>query len=175
MKTRILSIAALLLGAMPVVADVVYDANGVGFVGKGDVQEVFGWNSHTLNEEAGSLRFQLLTTSGATWQCLGINPAGNPVRTTRGTESDAIESTVVFDTRRNRSGQVTGFDLTGIEPYVTQYASIGSCPTPSLSAGWIQQPTLVPDSLVYSNGEDGPLLQVSVDGVIWFDLPITLE
>jgi hypothetical protein len=36
----------------------------------------------------------------------------------------------------------------------------------------VQQPALVEDSLVYSSGGD-PMLQVTSDGLIWHDLPVT--
>jgi hypothetical protein len=173
MRTRLLALSALIAVSLNAAADVTYDANGVGFVGKGDIKNVFGWSNDTLDANAASLQFQLLTTAGATWQCLGYNPQNRPVLTTHGLESSAIESAVAFDVRKNRQGNVTGIDLNGADISAVTYTEVGKCPSPSLNANWVQQPTLVEGSLVYSGGGD-PLLQVTSDGTIWHDLPVTL-
>jgi hypothetical protein len=110
--------------------------------------------------------------SGATWQCLGYNPQNKPVLTTHGLEGSAVESAVAVEVRKNRQGNITGFDLKGADVTAVAYTEVGKCPSPSLSAKWVQQPALVEGSLVYSGGGD-PLLQVSSDGLIWHDLPVT--
>jgi hypothetical protein len=130
------------------------------------------WNNAALQTNAPSLRFQLLTMSGATWQCLGYNPQGHAVLTTHALEGTAVESAVAFEVRRNGQGNVTGFTLNGADVAAVTYTEVGKCPSPALRAGWVQQPALVEDSLVYSGG-GAPLLQVSSDGVIWHDLPVT--
>jgi hypothetical protein len=169
---KLLALSALLAVSLNASAEVICDANGVGFVGKGDVQDLFGWNSNTLNANAASLQFQLLTVSGATWQCLGYNPQNKPVLTTHGLEGSAVESAVAVEVRKNRQGIITGFDLNGADVAAVTYTEVGTCPSPSLSAKWVQQPALVDGSLVYSGG-GAPMLQVSSDGVIWHDLPVT--
>jgi hypothetical protein len=169
---RLLALSALLTVSLTATAEVTYDANGVGSVGKGDVQELFGWNNATLNANAASLQFQLLTTGGATWQCLGYNPQNKPVLTTHGLESSTVESAVAVEVRRNRQDNVTGFVLNGANVATVTYTEVGKCPSPSLSAKWVQQPALVEGSLVYSSGGD-PMLQVTSDGLIWHDLPVT--
>ena len=172
MRNRLLALSALLAISATATAEVSYDANGVGFVGKGDVMDVFGWNNAALQANAASLTFQLLTTSGATWQCLGYNPQGKPVLTTHGLESSTVGSAVAFDVRKNKKGDVTGIDLYGADMAAVTYTEVGKCPSPSLSAKWVQQPALVEGSLVYSGGGD-PMLQVTSDGLIWHDLPVT--
>jgi hypothetical protein len=169
---KLLALSALLAVSLNAAADVAYDASGVGFVGKGDVQDLFGWNSNTLNANAASLQFQLLTVSGATWQCLGYNSQNKPVLTTHGLEGSAVESAVAVEVRKNKQGNVTGFQLNGADTSAVTYTEVGKCPSPNLNARWVQQPALVEGSLVYSGGGD-PLLQVSSDGVIWHDLPVT--
>ena len=169
---KLLALSALLAVSLNATAEVTYDANGVGFVGKGDVQDLFGWNSNTLNANAASLQFQLLTVSGATWQCLGYNPQNKPVLTTHGLEGSSVTSAVAVDVRKNRQGQVTGFVLNGANVAAVTYTEVGKCPSPDLRARWVQQPALVEGSLVYSGG-GAPLLQVSSDGLIWNDLPVT--
>jgi hypothetical protein len=169
---KLLALSALLAASLNASAAVTYDANGVGTVGKGDIQDLFGWNNAALQTNAPSLRFQLLTMSGATWQCLGYNPQGHAVLTTHALEGTAVESAVAFEVRRNGQGNVTGFTLNGADVAAVTYTEVGKCPSPALRAGWVQQPALVEDSLVYSGG-GAPLLQVSSDGVIWHDLPVT--
>ena len=110
--------------------------------------------------------------SGATWQCLGYNPQGKPSLTTHSIEGTAVESAVAIDVRKNKQGQVTGFILNGADVAAVTYTEVGKCPSPSLRAGWVQQPAIVEGSLVYSGG-GAPLLQVSSDGVTWYDMPVT--
>ena len=169
---KFLALSALLATSLTATAAVTYDAHGVGSVGKGDIQDLFGWNNAALQAKATSLRFQLLTMSGATWQCLGYNPQNKPVLTTHALEGTAVESAVAYEVRKNSQGHVTGFVLTGADVAAVTYTEVGKCPSPSLRAGWVQQPALVEGSLVYSGG-GAPLLQVSSDGEIWHDLPVT--
>ena len=44
MKTKLLTLASVLALSFAANASVTYDEEGVGFVGKGDVQSLFGWN-----------------------------------------------------------------------------------------------------------------------------------
>ena len=170
MKARILSLAALLAFSASASADVTYDASGVGTVGKGDIQDLFGWNNAALNASADGLRFQLVTVSGATWQCFGINPQGKEMLTTHGAEQTEVATTVAVEVRKNKHGQVTGFDLNGVDVAMTQYVEIGTCP---YNQNWQQIRAMVEGSLVYSSGA-GPMLQVSADnGTTWLDLPVT--
>ena len=169
---KLLALSALLATSLTATAAVTYDANGVGFVGKGDVQLLFGWNNATLQANASSLQFQLLTVSGATWQCLGYNPQNKPVLTTHGLEGSTVESSVAIELRKNNQGSVTGFVLNGANVASVTYTEVGTCPSPNEKAKWVQQPAMVEGSLVYSGG-GAPMLQVSSDGEIWHDLPVT--
>ena len=62
MKKLILGVIAVAMLAIPTaaIASVAVD-NGVGFVGKGDVQTALGWNNAAFDKGAGSLKF----TAGA--------------------------------------------------------------------------------------------------------------
>jgi len=168
-KPRILSLAALLALSTTVAADVVYDANGVGSVGKGDILSVFGWNANDLQASAGLLQFRMMSVSTATWQCTGVNPAGVTVVSTHGAENTPVESEVLHQTLRNRNNVVTGFDLGGVATALTEYTAIGACP---YNQNWRVYRTMVPGSLVYEGGGE-PMLQVSIDGQTWYDLPVT--
>jgi hypothetical protein len=169
-KARLLSLAALLAVSASASAEVYYDADGVGSAGKGDIQDLFAWNSAALAAHADGLRFQLVVVSGATWQCFGINPQGKEILTTHGAEQSEVATTVAVEVRKNRQGQVTGFVFHGAEPATTEYVEIGACP---YNQNWQQIRAMVPDSLVYSGG-GAPMLQVSADdGTTWHDLPVT--
>jgi hypothetical protein len=57
--TAALSAAALAVSAAAANASVTLDPNGVGFVGKGDVQTAFGWNNAAIQKavESGNITF----------------------------------------------------------------------------------------------------------------------
>ncbi len=169
MKTRILSLAACLAVASAANAAVTYDENGIGFVGKGDVQSLYDWNNSMLQEYADVVEFRLQSGGTATWKCSGVNPGGVSVTSTHSVESDAVGAAVNFDARKNRVGQVTGFILNGPLAGSTEFASVGECPPDS---NWRVPRSLVPGSIVYE-GSGEPMLQVSIDGLDWYDLPIT--
>jgi hypothetical protein len=169
MKTKILLFAGCFAFAAAGHAAVIYDENGVGFVGKGDVQTIYDWNNTMLQDNAHLVRFRMLVSGSASWTCTGVNPAGKTVTQSHSTESESVDAAVSFDARKNRVGQVTGFVLNGAAVGSTEYAGVGVCPT---LRNWLVQPSLDQDSLVYEGSAD-PLLQISIDGQEWYDLPIT--
>jgi hypothetical protein len=169
MKTKSLALGCCLLLTAAANADVAYDENGVGFVGKGDLQLLFDWNNAALQENAGLIQFRMIVAGAATWTCTGVNPAGHTVTQTHATESQSIEAAVNVAVRQNKTGQITGFTLEGAVFGQTTYAGVGQCNT---LRNWQVQPALNPESIVYE-GSGEPLLQVSRDGDEWHDLPIT--
>jgi hypothetical protein len=168
MKSSILTLAACLALSTAAHADVVYDENGVGFVGKGDLQSLYDWNNSMLQENAASVQFRLLSSGSASWTCSGVNPAGKPVTQSHSIESVAVESGVSFSARKNQSGQVTGFVLNGGVVGSTEFETVGACNT---LRNWQVQPTLDEGSINYEGGD--AMLQVSVDALEWYDLPPT--
>lgn len=68
MKYKVLALVSL-FAAMSANASVIYDENGVGFVGKGDIQSLFDWNNSQLQENASLLEFRFITAGSVTWQC----------------------------------------------------------------------------------------------------------
>jgi hypothetical protein len=169
MKIKLLALTASLAFASAAHTAVTYDADGNGFVGKGDVQSLYDWNNSMLQEHADSVRFRILSPSGASWKCQGINPGGQTVTFTERSQNEAVESDVSHSARRNAVGQVTGFLLNGVAAYSVEFGSIGVCP--SRNPNWQQQPVLFGDIDYEGTGE--PMLQVSIDGVDWYDLPLT--
>lgn len=172
MKTKLLTLASVLALSFAANASVTYDEEGVGFVGKGDVQSLFGWNNHELQANAEFVQFRMISPGGsASWKCSGINPGGNTVTNTKGVESLAMNANVSMDARKNRAGQVTGFLLNGFDDSsAPDYSSVGECTKPN--DNW-QSYDLVPGSLEFESEGAEMMLQVSVDGDTWYDMPIT--
>lgn len=146
-----------------------YDENGVGFVGKGDVQSLFDWNNSMMQENAHLVQFRFMSAGTVYWYCTWTTgPASNQtVHIQKRPEvSIGVNGAVAYDARRNRNGQVTGFILHGVDEYGNpDYAELGSCGGPTH--------VLVPDSFVYSYDSGEPVLQVSVDGIDWYTLSLT--
>lgn len=171
MKIKLVTLASLFAIAFSANASVTYDEEGFGFVGKGDIQSLFGWNNHDLQANAESLQFRMLIPSGATWKCAGNNPAGKWVEKSASSESQPIDSGVSVDARKNKNGQVTGFMLNGIDYSEPQtYTPVGECTPPNIQ--WTNY-GLVSGSIEYAGENADIMLQVSLDGSDWQNLPIT--
>lgn len=116
---------ALSLACTAAFAAVTFDpATGTGFVGKGDVQDAFGWNNSALQSNAGSVTFTygLKTTFDVTceWETF-TNSSGNGQKESKTVPHVVTEGfnvntrvTVGSATRLNPQGAVTGFNLTGV-------------------------------------------------------------
>lgn len=169
-----LGIAACLAVAGIAYAAVIVDDQGVGFVGKGDVQLKFDWNNAQLQANVGNVKFQISSTevsvTESTWTC---DRDGGPqtqerarTTTTTTTTQGLLSSVARF------KNQVTGFNLNGFNgaPTVTpstttEGPALNSCPT-----GWTAIDSVTSDPVTTSTGG----LQVSGDnGSTWVDLPNT--
>lgn len=87
---------------------------GTGFVGKGDVQDAFGWNDHDLQANYTDATFALNaeSTSTTTWSCFNSNN-----RKTQDRKHVVLASTtggLLHEARSNPQDKVTGFLLTGL-------------------------------------------------------------
>jgi hypothetical protein len=134
-----LALSACLAAGMLTYAAVIVDENGVGFVGKGDVQLAFGWNNTQLQQNAGALAFYFTTTEEASWEC--VNVVRNVVRNRQTREQvRAVSSSIAYDGRKNRQNHITGFNLNGYlddaETIVTG-DDLHSCPQ---GQGWSYVP-----------------------------------
>jgi hypothetical protein len=112
MRKIILSVAMLGALAVPAVASasVAVDSNGMGFVGKGDVQVAFGWNNATLQKNAAGVTF---TSSQAAQQAL--SQSATQVGTMAVTQSVSREVSCVIEQKTKtfynegtRSGERVG-------------------------------------------------------------------
>ena len=159
---------ALLVTASASMASVSVDENGVGFVGKGDVQAIFDWNNSELQQNAGNLTFRFASSTTVSWKCEGTNKNGKVVTTTPEL-AIGLNDEVVLDARKNKQGQITGFNLLGFDAGQTSNQAVGTC---GESNGFLVPFALVEDSVQWE-GSGEPSLQVSVDGSTWYDLLIT--
>ena len=159
-----LAVVGVLAVAGTAAATVTLNSDGTGFVGKGDVQLIYGWNNAQLQNNASLVRFQVSqsTTTEYSWQCL--NGGGNDVN-----KSDSTTTTTqgVVDSIARVKNQITGFNLNGYsgEPVVTTVPS-----GPARDACGNGQ------AFVDGSDDGGTItassggLQVSTDGTTWFNL-----
>ena len=126
--------AALLMSVAPVFASVTFDPQtGAGFVGKGDVQTVLGWNNAQLQDNAGSLAFaaESTTVTEVSWVCTNDR---NEMTQERARTTTSTVQGVLAAVARVRT-QITGFNLTGYsgDPTTTSEKTEGppvnSCPS----------------------------------------------
>jgi hypothetical protein len=155
-----LSIATAALGA------VTFDATtGTGFVGKGDVQLVYGWNNKALQDNAGSVQFQASSevVSEVSWIC--TNPNNENTQERARTTTTTVEG-VVSSVARERN-QITGFNLTGYSGTTTESSTTEGNPLNSCPSGPWTLTTPAGDPEVVS---ESSRLQVSIDGTNWIAL-----
>ncbi len=159
----VLGLAATFAITLVVYAAVTFDpATGTGFVGKGDVQLIYGWNNAQLQANAGLVQFRATTVSERSWECKRINPQGVEITQERERTTTSTQLVSKIDRVRN---QITGFILdgyTGAPSTTIDGPALNSCP--SASAGWFLS---VPagDPVVIASG-----VAVSINGADWFDL-----
>jgi len=125
--------AAVALFATVAYASVTFDPNtGEGFVGKGEVQEAFGWNNRALQENADGVNFRVSSdlVEERSWTCTNSRNENEQVRDRRRTTT--IQGT--FTSVARERNQITGFILTGYEgdPQINEGNETGnqlnSCP-----------------------------------------------
>jgi hypothetical protein len=161
-------IGAFVLMLSTAAAAVTFDpATGEGFVGKGDVQDVFGWNNRQLQENADDVEFRASSevVTEVSWICTNTTNQNEQLRsrTTTTTVSGIVETVA-----RERN-QVTGFILEGYDgdPVVgdpeTEGPPVDSCP----SGPWTLTEKAGEPEVVDSTS----VLQVSIDeGGTWHDI-----
>ncbi|MCE9680603.1 hypothetical protein LZP69_15735 [Shewanella sp. AS1] len=175
-KHTVIALASLFV-ALSANASVTYDENGVGFVGKGDIQSLFDWNNSQLQENAGSLQFRFISEGTVTWLCEGFNKNGKLVQSKTPSMSTSVDAKATLDSRKNKKEMITGFDLKGMVINAnSEYTSDYDCSGPGQGLNW--------EFVVGSDdmeGSESPLLQVmfapaTESGKVaseWMDLPIT--
>jgi hypothetical protein len=161
MKKIIASVVVLAASAGLSFGGVIMDDEGVGFVGKGDVQLVYGWSNKDLQDNAGLVQFRVaLEVGDTTWKCLNSHNGNVQTRSNETTHLQVVNSTARVRT------QVTGFNLNGLGEVLensTTGDATGSCPS---GQNW----SLVAGS-IKTNGEGtlGARLEVSGNGGATWD------
>ncbi len=94
------------------------DDQGIGFVGKGDVQLAFGWNNAALQANADNVSFRLdsesSTVTEVSWTCQRFNSQGTEFLQERArTTTTETSSGGLIDTVARVRNQITGFNLNG--------------------------------------------------------------
>lgn len=91
-------------------------ATGTGFIGKGDVQDAFGWNDADLQANAAGVTFTYV--SEQVYEVTVEWLTGPEWKVTRHvitqTRTAGVNASVVYETRRNKQDKITGFDLLGL-------------------------------------------------------------
>lgn len=179
LRNTALAATLVVLFAAPASAAVVVDDDGMGFVGKGDIQMIYDWNNKELQKcvgmtgTSGCLSFRMVSTSvtESTWTC--TRDAGT--QTHEHSQTTTTTTQWIVATTARFKNQVTGFNLNGVDPdslattaTTTVGLQQGSCPT-----AWSQS------DLVITALPGGDLaLEVSNDSVsndsgTWKPLPLT--
>jgi hypothetical protein len=145
-------------------AAVTFDpATGTGFVGKGDVQTVYGWNNKGAQDNATLVSFSYVATAVYEQSCLKDN-----ARTTLSntfTSEVPVNSGVAYDARKQN--QYTGWNLTGLAG-AGSGGSVESCPAVGNDTGWYADPS-DPEPRLVEGSSSGALTVHHASGshVIW--------
>lgn len=154
-------------------------ATGLGFVGKGDVQLVFGWNNKQLQDNAALVDFRVSSISEqvTTWTCSKPHPQGHDDivdmrANTTTTTLQGLVTTVARENSKGRDGPVSGFHINGYEgaPTSSQLTSgdqLGSCP--SSQSGFTHD-----NNESTTTNELGGGVQVTNNGSDWYNIPAPL-
>lgn len=150
--------------------------DGTGFVGKGDVQSVYGWNDHMLqaNAEFMSFRAAMEEVGEMTWVCTHQSNPNNSFTFRRAVTNSSIGN-LLSEVRYNPVGHATGFNLLGWDGAATVTSTLtyisgpgganvqpNTCHSPAFNVS--QTATTV----IHSSSSTA---QVSWNGGEWFDLP----
>jgi hypothetical protein len=165
-KALVMGLAVCVAMVSVVYAAVIIDDEGIGFVGKGDVQLVYDWNNKDLQDNAEDVQFRMNSevVTEVSWICTNSNNDNiqERERTTTTASYGLLESVARL------KNQTTGFNLNGWDEDTFESSSftdgpaINSCP----SGPWsLTTPAGDPEVVSLIGG-----LQVSIDGIDWYDL-----
>ena len=127
---------ALLVGSAAGAA-VTIDAEGKGFVGKGDVQVPFGWSNAQLQQNAAGVSFSVASVSvtDTDWTCSRLNNQGMEQTQERERTTTTETTGVLSSLARDGKKQLTGFNINGFTGTTVTVShdgpAVGSCPN-----GW---------------------------------------
>jgi hypothetical protein len=122
-KSMLAGAAALAIMSTAAIAAVAFDpATGTGFVGKGDIQVLYGWNNKQLQDNASGVRFAYDAVDTYDVECYWETTTGGPrpnviVHDITIPRHTSVSATVAYEARKNsqgKDGSITGFNLTGL-------------------------------------------------------------
>jgi hypothetical protein len=125
MKIRFFAAAAAVaMISTAAVASVTYDSDGIGFVGKGDVQLAFGWNNKAAQTNANAVAFSFESDQSYAVTCEWTTETGGRNSKTiyhaaTNHKSQSVTASVAYDARLKN--QYTGYSLLGFSglPVIT--------------------------------------------------------
>ena len=141
-KLTLLMVAIAATVALSATAAFAYtlNADGTGFVGKGEVQTAFGWNNKVVQTNAGGVDFQVEMVTENSWVC-----TKDGAKNTQERENVRTTAALIDSVTRDNKKQVTGFTLSGyqrdadgnvVETVINRDGpALGTCPT-----GWTAGP-----------------------------------
>jgi hypothetical protein len=137
-KIFLAAVAATALVSTAAFASVTFDSStGTGFVGKGDVQILYGWNNAQLQNNANGVSFYYDATDTYDVTCEWSTTTGGPnsqviVHDVTIPRHTSVSSSIAYDPRQMKGQkQFTGFNLNGFGATTTQGTVPvvgGSCP-----------------------------------------------
>jgi hypothetical protein len=149
MNMRKLAVGAALAAVATVaMATVIFNTDGTGWVGKGDVQTAFAWNNSAMQKKHTSISFEFEDTAGWTAICTWTTGPDNPNANENGQQTHTIKRTrtglmdAVLSTDR-KTGQYTGWTLRGFASGVETWeggesepALHGPCSANGINGEW---------------------------------------
>lgn len=114
---------------------------GTGFVGKGELQDPWGWNNQTLQGNASGVSFTVESQGRYEYDCEWVTGEGTRGQRTHEVthkRTSAVSSGLEHDLRTNGSRknvQVTGFTLTGFSSTTVSGAELPAVGAPCLGQG----------------------------------------
>jgi hypothetical protein len=163
--------ASVMVMAGAALGAVLFDPDtGTGFVGKGDVQLVYGWNNKALQDNAHLVDFRANSVSETSWTCTKPQPTPNDPdkvivqERSRTTTTQGLIDEIARENSKGKLGPITGFNLLGYagDPtVVTDGPAVGSCPAN-------------PAGFEYDDNAEtvqlGGGIEVSINGTNWYAL-----
>jgi hypothetical protein len=139
-----LGLAGCAVAAVVAFAASTIDEEGFGSVGKGDVQDAFGWNNSQLQSNAGLVSFSFEAEVAYVAVCEWTTGPSHNRKTHVVTKNlkTGIISEVKSDTRKNNQGSVTGFVLNGFTDIEDDGVEVpvvgGDCLGEGTNGKWIE-------------------------------------
>jgi hypothetical protein len=137
---------------------------GNGFVGKGDVQDAFGWNNAQLQANADGVTFTFESESQYAQSCMKDNARQTIYKDFK--KSVEVDAAVSVQARKNPQGMVTGFELLGFGGEVSNASVPDDLCNPGNAdpSGWVVDPSGVYPVVTQIGGSSAGGLFVNFNG-----------